>query len=638
VDSECLLGFPKGSQVDLADQFEVGTYDNKKPKSVCPPVNKNGEGILDPLAHYKRYLVKLPIGLPKHERQTVLMQDQYGDHILQTIKTDSLLVPTAKSLTSPPQPLTSDHDHYKCYKVKEVKKRCTGDLVTKCKTDTDCEPVGGICDLGFPAGVFADLDDQFMVNRAEVKKPKLLCTPVSKDGATVVNSTDHLVAYLIKAPLRIEVAGVFLDNQFGLEAMTTIKEEYLFVPASKVRVLRELDATTLEGKVLLGYQGWFSCIGDGSLVNDRWFHWGGIQGPTAFLSTFDFWPDTTELDPDELCITQMTFPDTTPAAVYSVYNEKTVARHFAWMKSNGLDGVLLQRFSSELGDPRFFDFRNKVTQNVRAGAERHSRVYAIMYDISGQNAATLVNDLKQDWTYLVDTLRVTESHAYLRHRGKPVLGIWGLGFGDRPATPAQGAELIAYFHSGADPRYQASLVGGVPTYWRTLTNDSSSDPAWADVYRSFDVIEPWSVGRYGDDAGADLFQQNLIIPDLAEAGASGVEYMPVVFPGFSWHNLTGGPLNEIPRNGGRFLWRQVFNAVSAGATMIRVAMFDEVDEGTAIFKTAPTAAEMPAQGSFVPLNIDGEALPSDWYLQLTGEAGKMLRGEIPLSPNLPIAP
>ena len=72
--------------------------------------------------------------------------------------------------------------------------------------------------------------------------------------------------------------------------------------------------------------------------------------------------------------------------------------------------------------------------------------------------------------------------------------------------------------------------------------------------------------------------------------------------------------------------------------MIYGAMFDEVDEGTAMQKLAPTAAQLPAQGAFVPLNIDGYNLGSDWYLRLADQAGKMLRGEIPLRTQMPITP
>jgi hypothetical protein len=57
-------------------------------------------------------------------------------------------------------------------------------------------------------------------------------------------------------------------------------------------------------------------------------------------------------------------------------------------------------------------------------------------------------------------------------------------------------------------------------------------------------------------------------------------------------------------------------------------MFDEMDEGTAIFK----CANNPPAG--VKL-CDYEGLPTDHYLWLTGEAGKMLRGEIPFTARMP---
>ena len=36
------------------------------------------------------------------------------------------------------------------------------------------------------------------------------------------------------------------------------------------------------------------------------------------------------------------------------------------------------------------------------------------------------------------------------------------------------------------------------------------------------------------------------------------------------------------------------------------------------------------------MDADGYDLPSDWYLRLTGEAAKMLRGEIGLTSTIPI--
>jgi hypothetical protein len=95
------------------------------------------------------------------------------------------------------------------------------------------------------------------------------------------------------------------------------------------------------------------------------------------------------------------------------------------------------------------------------------------------------------------------------------------------------------------------------------------------------------------------------------------------------------PYNFVPRDGGKFYWHQVYNAVSAGADMLYVAMFDEIDEGTSMYKMVETEKELPEGRILVPLNIDGYNLPSDWYLRLGAETGKMLRGEIPLSPEFP---
>lgn len=393
-----------------------------------------------------------------------------------------------------------------------------------------------------------------------------------------------------------------------------------------------VDASTMNHKLLMGYQGWFACPNDGSQPN-RWVHWFRNQNAVATNATVDFWPDVSELDADELFPTKMTLADGSPAKLYSAFNTKTVARHFRWMQDNHLDGVFLQRFTTELADPAFFALRNQVTANVQAGAEKYGRVFAIMYDISGQPANTLLRTLTNDWNYLVHTLRVTDNSRYLRHNGQPVVAIWGFGFAGRNDTPALAQQVIDAFKAAG-----CTVMGGVPAYWRTLKNDAQSDPAWATVFRSFDVISPWSVGRYGDDAGADNFRQNVTVPDLAEAKKAGRDYMPVVFPGFSWHNLNAGKFNQIPRRGGDFYWHQVYNAVAAGCPMIYGAMFDEVDEGTAMFKLAPTAAQLPTSGTFVPLDVDGVKLPSDWYLRLANEAGKMLRGEIPLRSTVPISP
>ena len=86
--------------------------------------------------------------------------------------------------------------------------------------------------------------------------------------------------------------------------------------------------------------------------------------------------------------------------------------------------------------------------------------------------------------------------------------------------------------------------------------------------------------------------------------------------------MTGQKLNAIPRRKGEFLWNQFVATQMAGVDTAYIAMFDEIDEGTAIFK----CTNHPPVGKGVSF-LDYEGLPSDHYLKLTGEGGKLLRGE-----------
>ncbi len=398
------------------------------------------------------------------------------------------------------------------------------------------------------------------------------------------------------------------------------------------------DPSTLDGKVLLGYQGWFSCPGDGSPANN-WRSWArGIPSPATL--TIDMYPDLTELDAGEKCaVPEMTIGGK-PAYLYSAWNRKTVERHFLWMKQYGLDGVLVQRFVTNIAAKR--SSGDVVLKNVIAGAVKHGRTFAIEYDVTGSDPVKFAEIIYEDWKYLVDELKVTSYPNYQRHAGKPVLSIWGMGLHeDRhvPHDPKAAAQVIAWFKSGADPKYRVTYMGGTPSRWRTLTNDARPEEGWAAVYASMDVVQPWTVGRYRDAAGADNWGKEMIAPDLALAGSNKHLYMPVIFPGFSWNNLKReAPKNAIPRNRGEFLWRQAFNAKIAGASMLKIAMFDEVNEGTAIFKVAARRDDAPDQGYWLTLDADGANLPSDWYLRLAGEITRMFHNQRMPDPFLPSDP
>ena len=162
---------------------------------------------------------------------------------------------------------------------------------------------------------------------------------------------------------------------------------------------------------------------------------------------------------------------------------------------------------------------------------------------------------------------------------------------------------------------------GVPTHWRTLTIDAVSDTRLLELVKQADIVHPWLVGRF-DNNTYEPYRKS-IEEDIKWCKANGKDYMPVVFPGFSWHNMKkDAPQNMIPRLGGRFFWKQVKGAVDAGAESLYLAMFDEIDEGTAFFKCTNT----PPVGESSFITYEGEA--PDHYLWLAGEAAKYLRGEL----------
>lgn len=376
-----------------------------------------------------------------------------------------------------------------------------------------------------------------------------------------------------------------------------------------------------EGLVMAGYQGWFNAEGDGADL--RWKHYEKGKEFYPGNCTIDLWPDVSEYKVTYESPFKMA--DGKPARLFSSRDASTTDLHFKWMKEYGIDGVYMQRFVTTLRGKNSKDNYNIILGNAMKSAEKYGRAICVMYDLSGIKSEE-IQLLLDDWKDLSQNRRITENSCYLHHNGKPLVAVWGVGFNDNRKYGYDDIEkIISFFEEQG-----CSILLGVPTYWRSLSMDTMPDPRLHELIRRADIVHPWFVGRFNNDS-YDRFAGR-IADDIAWCKENGLDYMPVLFPGFSWYNLQGGvasPLNQIPRLGGKFFWKQVNGALSNGAKMIYLAMFDEIDEGTAFFKCAN---EVPVGES--PF-LSYEGVESDRYLWLAGMAAKALRGEIELTEEMP---
>jgi hypothetical protein len=376
----------------------------------------------------------------------------------------------------------------------------------------------------------------------------------------------------------------------------------------------------LAGKVVAGYQGWFAPAGDGSGL--EWVHYGGRRfGPGH--CTFDLWPDLSEFGADEKFATPFRFPNGEVAPVFSASNATTVNRHFQWMRDYGIDGAALQRFGANLDSPEGIAWRDKVLENCRHAAAANGRIWFIMYDLSGLNDENIIRLVTGDWKRLIDKDDFRKDAGYTRQHGRPLVAIWGIGFSDHRKYSLESCRKLVEFFKN-DPKYGGNAVmEGVPYHWREGNADSEPADVSHPVYEMADVISPWAVGRYRTIPAAQEIGK-MVGADKAWCDEHKIAYLPVIFPGFSWQNLQkshrkDSPLDEIPREKGNFLWSQAVSAIKAGAGSLYVAMFDEIDEGTAIFKVTST----PPVGES-KFSVFDAGLPSDHYLWLVGQIGKAL--------------
>lgn len=395
--------------------------------------------------------------------------------------------------------------------------------------------------------------------------------------------------------------------------------------------------TTAEGLVMAGYQGWFNAEGDGAgrgwnhyCTPDRKFEPGHC--------TIDFWPDVSEYE--KVYETAFRFSDGRPASVFSPYDYSTVDLHFKWLADYGIDGIFLQRFVTTVKDAKGLAHVDRVLENALRASEKYQKAFCLMYDLSGAKSEDMALLLK-DWDTIVRKYELFDNKkhpTYLRHNGKPLLAVWGVGFSDgRKYSVDDVYRLVRQLKSSDSP---VSIMLGVPYYWRSNTRDAVNEPLLHEVIRESDVIMDWGMGRYKfTNMEQVILRDKDLKADIEWCRDNDVLYMPHIYPGGSVGNLKNDPAgyDNNPRMGGCFIWKQAAIAKKCGAKSLYVGMFDEVDEGTQIFKCLgeeQVPLNLPEQGKkFVGYE---KGLPSDHYLWLTGEITRWIHNEKSYTDEMPV--
>ena len=391
--------------------------------------------------------------------------------------------------------------------------------------------------------------------------------------------------------------------------------------------------SNMRDKSVAGYQAWF---GTGQ-PDETWQHWSsgreaddGTRWPSSGNCSFDIYPDISIYD--DSILAQTGFNDLgngKEAKLYASNTPNAIETHFGLMQTYGIDGVAVQRFISP-SLKSIISTPSSTLNIIRQAAERTGRIFYICYDISSTGLEDSWADIiKFDWVYNIEqNHQLTQSPAYATIDGKPVVEVWGTGFtGNHPGTASETIALIDFLKQRG-----CYVIGGVPTYWRENKNDAKgpSQPNPADqesfeaVYPHYDMLSPWMVGRFNSIEQYANFK-SLINDDIALCRQLGIDYLPVVFPGFSWALWNVGTPNQIPRLAGNFLWEQIKQANANGLNQVYFAMFDEYDEGTALLNSATDHTGIPTDAWFLTNSADGIWCSEDFYLRLAGEATKQLR-------------
>jgi hypothetical protein len=414
---------------------------------------------------------------------------------------------------------------------------------------------------------------------------------------------------------------------------------------------------TLNNRIIVGYQGWFGATGDGSTQN-TFNHWLISRSDGRVTPAVDIWPAMGEYTKTYNLGSRL-LRTNQAAKVFSSYDLETVQVHFKWMRDYGIDGAVTGRQTKTIADGGAKKaFRDKVLRNVASASVTYGRVFYINYDISEEEnnlASTNVNGnvfdrIKNDMDYWFgpNGFTTTQKGRYVTINNKPVVRIFGVGSPRNKRTDGPWIFSAAQAKSKLDTLNNSyTVMLCVNKDWRTLPSGGNIRTDWTgndtqrnaarDVWKQAQYMQGWVVNSFGTTTAADTYYQNTLVADInwGKSQSPVVNVIPVIWPGFSWRNLKDAAYsyNQVPRGNGSFYWNNGYESIkalkdrSAPVKCVQVAMFDEIDEGTAIMKVQTVLNNTPKADAFSRLsdntqatfitNVGGNNNESDYFLWLT---------------------
>ena len=159
-------------RTSLSDEFDSGTYSGGVVKTLCAPTRRGSARTYDG----KMHLESVKIIGPHEPRSSLHLSTVVGTHLVDTVSTDSLLLPTsaAASYQDPVQPPDPESfvDRYRCVRAKTSR--------------NGPKPAKGLRAVS--------------TNRVfSLKKPTRLCVPTDREGAGIKHADNKLLCFKAKS-------------------------------------------------------------------------------------------------------------------------------------------------------------------------------------------------------------------------------------------------------------------------------------------------------------------------------------------------------------------------------------------------------------------------------------------------------